>query len=1813
MKKLLQNFKKLLFILLLQTAGAGFYAQSTDGVIQKSEKDIKFGYAKDVPFKQRLLNGGINLKGDITFVANSIVSKDEGGTNANDDYDGSESNGRLYMDYIDIDSDVTTFSSSKSVLTLASCSKVVYAGLYWAAVYPRQHWDTGVNSGERETDFNEIKFKLPGGDYLDITGEIVYDDGEETSKPYMCFKDVTSLVSSLDSPNGAYYAANIKATIGEDSGGLGASGGWIMVVIYENELERSRRVSIFDGFSFVNRQKEEVEISYEGFKTIPIGPVKAKILVAALEGDRSITGDRFKMKDVDGNYQDLSTPNLNSGDNFFNGSITSNDTFLAGRTPSSENTLGFDADLFNINNVNNKLLSNGQEEAQIKLISTQDAYWVFLNAMSVDIIEPDIELIKTIDDGNGNDIGGANVNLGSLIWYNINFINKGNDDALNTILVDKLPKNVDLLESEIVVPPGVTYTYEPPVATNDFRGLLRFNIPDNLVEKGDPSYTIRLKVKVVENCNELRDVCSNKINNQVIASYVGEISEIVVNENLSFYGVDACNRGFEGPSNFLVDVSGCVYERDEILCAANVTLTAGTGFLSYEWKNDVGEIIGNGQSITVSELGTYTVSKVAPFGCISSSEIINVVSFYTQDNPLLAYADEIKTCPNDGSKLSEIYLCGDGSIKQIETNIDNSDTVIWEKLDETSCTPVVNEACANVNNSCVWNVVKNDNDFIADTPGQYRLEIRSQGGCFKRFYFNVFKANLTPQIVVKDIICGTPGSITINNIPNDYQFSLTNNVGSFQDSNTFNISTAGSYALFIRKKGGAVTSCIYTINDIDILEKNIDVVLITEPILCSNSIGKIRVQVANIPGDYSYKLSKGGVVLANTGPIADNDHRFNVSEEGVYLVEVSAPNNCFFNGSVTFTKPTPLDFSAVVVKDVNCSDGIIEFNTSGGTPNYNYAIWSYNGLDLYTSPDAISISDFFTSTSLDVKEDKLGTYEFLVMDANNCWAISNEVTINKEPELVFTENTQNINCFGETNGRINLPVDGSLQGYTLAYSIDNGVTYQASSVFNNLSSGTYTVNINASKGFDICTYERTITLSEPNEISAVANLTQEYTCDAFGMISFETPSGGILPYKFTVDGSNYFAKKIFTDLSDGIYSIAVKDANNCILNLPDITINPLPNTPTLTSNVTYNCEGEGTITVLPLDTSYTYSIDGGTATSTNVFAALSPSTYTITVNYGSNCVEEIVAKVDSNKSFNGRVLGIKNVSCYQGSDGEILLSADNFNGSFEYSLNGGSSWVVASSSPVTAINLIEGNYSIQIKLDSCILDLGTEIISETTTISVAASITKKLSCSGSDAMITPTASGGTPPYEFSIDNGITWLNQFSNLGAGTYTVQGRDANNCLALTTAVIEIKTPLDLKHTAISTQCYTGTNGQIEVNVTQGNESYLFSINNGPWFSPDPANLNQYTFINLVPNSYTVKVKDELGCESIASNHTIFPQLNATVSANNVSCNDGSITINAIGGDGNYLYAFVANGTSVTTSDFVTVNSKSITTAGTFDVYVRDQSGATGYCQFVKTVSVIETPNLGVVATATDPKCFGEKGKINVAISGGLAPYTIQVSNTSGYSNTVNSYFNTSKDFLNLSAGTYSIQITGDDGCDETTSTIITAATALEAIIKPIVPSCGAIPAPVEADYGFEFEVTNSYAPYNLEYSQDNGTSWVSSPTFKNNPSGTKVFPAMRIIEADGSVRCENFFTAYIIPYPVSNLVVSTNTSGSCVDGFSVTVSAQDGVSPYEFAINSDTAWNISMSDEYTFTNLTPGLSYIFYVKDATGCIKQNAVDIY
>src|SRR5690606_40151828 len=114
---------------------------------------------------------------------------------------------------------------------------------------------------------------------------------------------------------------------------------------------------------------------------------------------------------------DLIFNGVNPSDNFFNGSISLETDGDGGvinpnRNPNSENTLGWDVDLFEINNTNNNVIPNDETGVTLRAISTQDKYDVFFTSFDVETIEPDIKLAKGVFSRAGESIKGEEIKMG---------------------------------------------------------------------------------------------------------------------------------------------------------------------------------------------------------------------------------------------------------------------------------------------------------------------------------------------------------------------------------------------------------------------------------------------------------------------------------------------------------------------------------------------------------------------------------------------------------------------------------------------------------------------------------------------------------------------------------------------------------------------------------------------------------------------------------------------------------------------------------------------------------------------------------------------------------------------------------------------------------------------------------------------------------------------------------------------------------------------------------------------------------------------------------------------------------------------------------------------------------------------------------------------------------------------------------------------------------------------------------------------------------------------------------------------------------
>lgn len=335
------------------------------------------------------------IKGDIKIIGNNILNRKDKRDSPNVPYNDrspkAKLNDELDMQYIDIDNDPHTFSSSSAYFNYdGTGGKVAYAGLYWSATYP---YASGVLRGTKNvpTDKsrpspNEVLFKTPStGGYVPISGELIYDGiNDETLKntaPYVYYANVTSLLTTASKVEGDYTVANMRATLGQVEGGSAA--GWALVIVYENPDSNVKKIITYDGFLAITNEAAKT-FSFKGFKTPEADDFKTRIMGVTLEGDFNMMGDNVSITIPESGKTVSLESKLRPSQNFFNSTINVNDDFVATRTPASENTLGFDIFRLDIKNDNRELIPNNASSLDLNYTRSRDRYFLYLTALEIE-------------------------------------------------------------------------------------------------------------------------------------------------------------------------------------------------------------------------------------------------------------------------------------------------------------------------------------------------------------------------------------------------------------------------------------------------------------------------------------------------------------------------------------------------------------------------------------------------------------------------------------------------------------------------------------------------------------------------------------------------------------------------------------------------------------------------------------------------------------------------------------------------------------------------------------------------------------------------------------------------------------------------------------------------------------------------------------------------------------------------------------------------------------------------------------------------------------------------------------------------------------------------------------------------------------------------------------------------------------------------------------------------------------------------------------------------------------------------------------
>lgn len=453
-----------------------------------------------------------------------------------------------------------TVNSSSANLNLPSCSNVLFAGLYWGAGQGGGGGITGWISGE-----TTCKLKLPGaGTYTTITSSQT-DYWNSTLVPayahsgYQCFKDITSLIN-LTNPNGTYTVANVVTPLGLTD----AYGGWTLVIVYGNPSLTPQNLTVFDGCAAVKNGSGNVDVGINGFLTPASGPVSCELGTVVYDGDRGSTdGFQFKQNGAPSFY-DLATTAvpLNGAADAWNSKISHKGSVVVTRNPAFQNTLGYDASIFDLPNSLNAQLSNNQNSATVRFFSNSENVIVNVLTTSISQYNPTFAFDKT-----ATDINGGSLVPGDVLRYQINYNNVGNDSSTNTIVYDNIPLGSIFVPGTIKIN-GVAKTDASgdDQAEFDFtnnRVILRIGTGANASTGGNVgpgvSGNVQFDVVTASSCDIL--ACVGSLQNNARVSYNGKRSGSALYDSS---GVNTAGCIVKGP--VINPVSGsCFSPKDTLL------------------------------------------------------------------------------------------------------------------------------------------------------------------------------------------------------------------------------------------------------------------------------------------------------------------------------------------------------------------------------------------------------------------------------------------------------------------------------------------------------------------------------------------------------------------------------------------------------------------------------------------------------------------------------------------------------------------------------------------------------------------------------------------------------------------------------------------------------------------------------------------------------------------------------------------------------------------------------------------------------------------------------------------------------------------------------------------------------------------------------------------------------------------------------------------------------------------------------------------------------------------------------------------------
>ena len=982
------------------------------------------------------------------------------------------------------------------------------------------------------------------------------------------------------------------------------------------------------------------------------------------------------------------------------------------------------------------------------------------------------------------------------------------------------------------------------------------------------------------------------------------------------------------------------------------------------------------------------------------------------------------------------------------------------------------------------------------------------------------------------------------------------------------------------------TGCVTTENIIVNQPPQITATLTPTNVVCNgNCNGTISAVAGGGTGGFSYSWSPmpgGGQGTPNATGLCN----------GNYTLTVTDMTLCSQNFVATIAEPVLLVINSSTSTNISCfgaNDGTANVVASGGIAPLSYEWINCNtGLPIgITTPLATNLAP--------------GTYQAIVTDANGCSVTGPCLPVVEPPSLTANINTDNVDCFGNCDGLIDVIPAGGTAPYFFQWQNEFGVNLpgQTNDTMNNVCQGIYNVVVTDFGGCSITfgPIDMTAPASPWQVTTSSTNITCSGSCD--GTATVVVLGGNNPPYTYLWDDPLTQVVPGATNLCAGNWNVTISDAGVCDTTI-SFTItdsNPVLANAAIT-NILCNGACTGQITANPTGGVGPYTVvwsDGQLGlTASNLCAG----TITMSITDGNGCVKDTTITLTqpslmfANSSFsNNSACGVCNASATVNILGGIPPYS--YDWTPDPTAGEGTNNATGLCPGVANVSILDQN-GCQLIVTFPISDINGEVLAVNSTDASCFGV-----CDGTADVVYVCGDPACSQEWFNATTGLTTgitSTSISNLCADDYFVQVTNNSLCVSVETVTINSPTQIIDNATVTPITCNNDTDGSIVLAPTGGSGmGYTYSWNPIP-----PNGQGTNSALNIGPGIWDVTITDSDGCSQLYS-YTVInpPPITIVPSATNPSCSgfcNGSISVAVGGGYGGYTFQWTSGGVPIPGATGPLVTSLC---AGNYNIEVTDINGCVQTIPLGVTLS--EPVPVSAPISGTNSLCFGDcSGTATVVPSGGFPPYIVNWYN----SMTGALIGQTGNTASNLCTGTYFAVVTDNNGCNFTTlDQVITEPTALTFTLTLNPASCFGF-----CDGSGDLALAGGTLPYSYEWLDIMGNPIVggTNQTVINMCQGNYTAEGT---DANGCSTGIQF--AVIAGFSEITGNVFTNDATCGVPDGNATVFANGGNPPYSYQWMDNLMVPIGGQTSSVLNNVVAG-TYFVEVTDANGCTEVFQANI-